>query len=928
MASGKENKLKCSLKSSLVDEATSTVKPVMVDLTFLSSVSKKYCCTLCQNLLSDPRQVSCCKAMYCKGCIDRLTGKCANGKCGKTYTVISEGAVDDTKKKIQQFKVYCIKRSKGCKWTGTLENLENKHFCATYDKKDTSACQFQTVKCPNDCGEMVLRGKVEDHRVNECSKEMQVCEYCGMEDSKAHINKVHHRVCPAMPVDCPNKCRTTGVARSDILIHLEEKCPLRVVHCGYRNVGCNEQLLYRDLPEHNATSYQKHLDLMSEKLDFITNENHDLRVENESLHEEVANLMSKMKDFKSMDSLRDSYIFMDPVRVRPLLSSAPQPSLTSTTLGTEFTDSRTQQEGNDSGYGSIHSTTSSGRSLPEKSLGFDDQDCSPGFEKPDAKRDMNNGLIVDEGNVYEDLDNAKFDTFRKTKPPAIKEPQKSGSESSLAPLSQNRSNVPLPDIPGKSHVPLPAVPIPTDDALSSTYDVPVSLRTSAHRNQTPGSGNVPNPCEYEQVQSKRPPVLSSIYEDLDKVVEGNDYQNARRGSLPTNSLTEGKKPDESSSQKIPVPSRVNSSARFESIAKQPDTQEATTANIPIIQLQSPSNDDLVLLHLMENEASSAMDGYENVSKTLGVRKNRRKAPQIAPRKPVHKELQPTKSIADPMNPTPRPRCSTVGDVRSLKNIKINRRLVEAVKPGSPAAFQQMDSPLTDTPIPPPRSSPRHDASESSSRPTSTTPVNEARDDLSGSSNGSAETGSKLGSSSTSTHLSDSVSKQAKEVRPAGSKPPTPLPKARSKSNPILRETVSKSPPLDSTNNSKTATLPAINEASPKSNSKANETASKSSSKPPIESKTRSLGTPPKTGPKPPIAPKILQKSAAIKGGRARVGSEASFLIKGAPKVSTQPLKHPPLHHSASLPQNVKQPSLIKELTSKLQKDQLTNSMAN
>ena len=300
LSSSKENRLKFTLKprprNGVQGEATS------VELTFCTPISKqKYTCILCQCLLRDPCQVTCCGSNYCKDCVAHLsatTGKCANRNCRKNYSVITDGSVvEDLRKKIMQMKVYCALKNSGCKWMGTIDELESSHFVgSSYDKDDDAACQFQYVNCPNRCGTSIPRRKVIEHCASECDKELNVCKYCGVED--VNIHKIHLRMCPSVPVDCPNKCGVPGIARSQILFHLDNECPLRLVSCKYRHVGCEEEVRFVNLEEHNATSFQKHLDLMSEKLVFVTNENDELRGDNDNHQKSTTMLLSKLNSFQ------------------------------------------------------------------------------------------------------------------------------------------------------------------------------------------------------------------------------------------------------------------------------------------------------------------------------------------------------------------------------------------------------------------------------------------------------------------------------------------------------------------------------------------------------------------------------------------------------------------------------------------------------
>ncbi len=293
--SGKQNKLKVSIKA----RKGNRVEQIIVELEFVQSVPKKLNCVLCQDLLRVPCLVTCCKASYCRDCINRLsitTGKCSIKKCQKNYAIITDGPlVEEIKKKIQSIKVYCFKKTSGCKWSGTIDQLEKSHYnLGEYDERDTSACQYQEVSCPNNCGAILPRGKVKEHRFSECDNETCSCEYCGKKFQNRRLQTEHQKMCLSVPVECPNGCKLPGISRAEIQNHVYEECPLRQVSCDYRHVGCDTEVRFTDVAKHNMESYQKHLDLMSSQLEFVSNENSELRNENIVLHDENRKLYSEI----------------------------------------------------------------------------------------------------------------------------------------------------------------------------------------------------------------------------------------------------------------------------------------------------------------------------------------------------------------------------------------------------------------------------------------------------------------------------------------------------------------------------------------------------------------------------------------------------------------------------------------------------------
>ena len=53
-------------------------------------------------------------------------------------------------REIRSLHIYCTNKEKGCKWQGELNDINN-HLGSS------DGCQFEGVKCSNECGEMIER---------------------------------------------------------------------------------------------------------------------------------------------------------------------------------------------------------------------------------------------------------------------------------------------------------------------------------------------------------------------------------------------------------------------------------------------------------------------------------------------------------------------------------------------------------------------------------------------------------------------------------------------------------------------------------------------------------------------------------------------------------------------------------------------------
>lgn len=90
-------------------------------------------CPICQLPMRDPHSVSCCNAIMCLSCIQGTCPPCPI--CQKTdstsFFIISGSASSkEMKKHVSELQVYCDFKDNGCKWIGTLRQLnEHNKFC-------------------------------------------------------------------------------------------------------------------------------------------------------------------------------------------------------------------------------------------------------------------------------------------------------------------------------------------------------------------------------------------------------------------------------------------------------------------------------------------------------------------------------------------------------------------------------------------------------------------------------------------------------------------------------------------------------------------------------------------------------------------------------------------------------------------------------
>jgi len=209
-----------------------------------------------------------------------------------------------TKAKILQSTVFCIHREEGCRWAGQLGRLKghlntcqkdavmcvnqcgakiarvnmedhmlftckqrriNCIFCkrqytGAQIEDHQSACGFEPLYCENKCGQKVARNRLKAHMVNNCSKRLVNCKYCGRAFT-ADTLQSHQIKCPKFPVPCPNRCGD-NCKREDMERHLSI-CVQGIESCPHKEAGCKWQGHISMLDQHMGESTLSHLELVS-----------------------------------------------------------------------------------------------------------------------------------------------------------------------------------------------------------------------------------------------------------------------------------------------------------------------------------------------------------------------------------------------------------------------------------------------------------------------------------------------------------------------------------------------------------------------------------------------------------------------------------------------------------------------------------------
>ena len=276
------------------------------DYKFVDTLHNRFICTICHLASRDPYLSECCGHLFCKSCLDNVkkASKVSNA-CpicrDEEFKTFCNKAID---REIRSFHVYCTNKEKGCEWQGEVNNISN-HL------GNSDGCQFEEMKCSNECGKMAQRRYLTSHVETECPRRKVNCQYCHDPGEHQFIEGQHKDECPKLPLACPNKCEVGSLSREDMEAHRKE-CPLEMIQCEYHSVGCEVRMARKDLENHDNVKMKDHLMMTKCKLDNTQNELTDTKAQLTVALKQMTNLtllMNAQMNFNNRHTnLRSVYL--------------------------------------------------------------------------------------------------------------------------------------------------------------------------------------------------------------------------------------------------------------------------------------------------------------------------------------------------------------------------------------------------------------------------------------------------------------------------------------------------------------------------------------------------------------------------------------------------------------------------------------------
>ena len=218
-------------------------------------------CQICQYPSREPYLSVCCGHVFCKSCFER----CVEGSirssvnpevkpvCPVCRSTDFQGFPNkQADRNVRNLHVLCASYQKGCQWQGEINAI---------DQHLNNDCQFHEMLCPGNCGKLVLRSNLSNHREQECACRIEECEHCHLRAEYCYISSQHLNECHELSVACPNKCAANNILRKNLNAH-EKVCLLAQVQCKYYEIGCTTLMARKDEKKHNKQNDEHHYNLV------------------------------------------------------------------------------------------------------------------------------------------------------------------------------------------------------------------------------------------------------------------------------------------------------------------------------------------------------------------------------------------------------------------------------------------------------------------------------------------------------------------------------------------------------------------------------------------------------------------------------------------------------------------------------------------
>ena len=190
-----------------------------------------------------------------------------------------------------EYPVTCPRR---CDLGSRLKRKDLKHH-------EMVVCPLEPETCKG-CSRIIVRKDMDDHCAKECPKRPTTCTHCKKSGPYDNITGIHMGECEECPIGCPRKCKgSEQIKRKELKTHAEV-CLLEPVRCPFNEVGCNPQLVRRDLNNHVKSNMDKHIIKVMTAHSSLVAEHKKLQNDHYKLQDDYCGLKSELAAMKKKHS--------------------------------------------------------------------------------------------------------------------------------------------------------------------------------------------------------------------------------------------------------------------------------------------------------------------------------------------------------------------------------------------------------------------------------------------------------------------------------------------------------------------------------------------------------------------------------------------------------------------------------------------------
>ena len=268
---------------------------------------ERFICGICECICDNPRYQYCgCNKPFCQKCLSFYYNydhhRCPECK-KETKELIPKETFNES---ILNLNMVCKNRADLCTWTGKFKD---------YKEHLTNYCPKEYINCPNkECVVKLLREQMPEHLL-KCEFVENICDKCQMKYSSKDKEQ-HKNICPKEIIKCPKGCEAF-MERKDIKKH-KDNCPNEFIECPYKDLGCDDKFMRKDIKSRRDKDKDKHLYLAIDIVRELKKENNELKKEigiTKWLTEEINNLKEIFKnkviknnnEFNLLNKSQDSF---------------------------------------------------------------------------------------------------------------------------------------------------------------------------------------------------------------------------------------------------------------------------------------------------------------------------------------------------------------------------------------------------------------------------------------------------------------------------------------------------------------------------------------------------------------------------------------------------------------------------------------------